>query len=243
MRHSRRRDTTYLNLHCVRRSAGPPSIDHIGRPALSETVLIADDHPLFRQALSLAVAGARPHARILEAGTIPHASRIAAETTDLVLILLDLKMPGANGYSGVALLHSEQPHVPILVISNADHGQTLREARRFGAKGCLGKDADLSTIEAAISAALDESAEAEQYTDEPEMTDTDREIDAIASLTPTQLKVLLGVANGCYNKEIAYDLGVSEATVRAHMTAVLRKLNVTSRTQAALAARAVGLVP
>ncbi len=175
----------------------------------------------------------------MEAGTLARAATLAAETDDLLLMLLDLKMPGATGYSGVALLHAEQPAVPILVVSSADPAQALPEVRRFGAVGFLGKDADLAAIERAVAAALDGEAVA---ADEDGPHDAISDAAArVASLTPTQLKVLLGVLDGRYNKEIAHDLGISEATVRAHMTAVLRKLDVTNRTQAALAARALGL--
>ncbi|GGE93139.1 DNA-binding response regulator [Sphingomonas prati] len=183
----------------------------------------------------------RPAARVLEAGTLARAATLAAETDDLELILLDLKMPGATGYAGVALIHAERPTVPILVVSSADAAVALPEVRRFGAIGFLGKGADLATIEQAIAAALEgHAAPAEP---DPPADPTDDASARVASLTPTQLKVLLGVLDGRYNKEIAYDLGISEATVRAHMTAVLRKLDVTNRTQAALAARALGLEP
>lgn len=181
----------------------------------------------------------RPDARVLEAGTLARAATLAAGTGDLALILLDLNMPGSSGYAGVALLHAERPQVPILVVSSADPAQALPEVRRFGAIGFVGKDADLSVIEAAVAAAL--AGEAMPAAAVPASDPVDDAAARVASLTPTQLKVLLGVLDGRYNKEIAHDLGISEATVRAHMTAVLRKLDVTNRTQAALAARALGL--
>ena len=122
------------------------------------------------------------------------------------------------------------------MVSSADAGQAARNAVRFGAVGFLGKDAGLVAIEQAIADALDG-----RRIDAP----TDEEIDPvaaqIASLTPTQLKVLLGVMQGRLNKQIAYDLGISEATVKAHMTAILKKLDVQNRTQAVLAAKALGL--
>jgi len=187
----------------------------------------------------LAVATVRPTARIVEAGTLARAATLAAETDDLLLMLLDLKMPGAIGYSGVALLHAERPAVPILVVSSADPARALPEVRRFGAVGFLSKDADLAAIERAVAAALDgEAVTVDRGGPHDAVSDAAARV---ASLTPTQLKVLLGVLDGRYNKEIAHDLGISEATVRAHMTAVLRKLDVTNRTQAALAARALGL--
>ncbi|MDQ4419773.1 response regulator transcription factor [Sphingobium sp. DEHP117] len=203
---------------------------------MSGTILIADDHPLFRQALAMAAQGARPDARIAESGNLSSALNQAIAADDLILILLDLKMPGAEGYSGVALLHAEKPGVPILVVSSAEASQAAREAVRFGAVGFIGKDSDLSAIEEAIRDAL-----AGKRMEAPRDAAIDPVAAQIASLTPTQLKVLLGVMEGRLNKQIAYDLGISEATVKAHMTAILKKLDVHNRTQAVLAAKALGL--
>ncbi|HNN57017.1 MAG TPA: response regulator transcription factor [Novosphingobium sp.] len=204
---------------------------------MTGAVLIADDHPLFRQALSLAVQRAVPEARIIEAGTLAAALRAAGESEDLKLILLDLKMPGAVGYSGIALLHAECPEVPILVVSSAEGSAAADEARAFGAIGFLPKDSDLAVIETTIAAALAGRKSRASPSNQPE--DSVRE--AVAGLTPAQLKVLLAVLDGLLNKQIAYNLGISEATVKAHMTAVMRKLDVSNRTQAALVARSLGL--
>lgn len=203
---------------------------------MTGTILIADDHPLFRQALTMAAAAVRPDAHIVECANLPTALNEAVAAQDLLLILLDLKMPGAEGFSGVALLHAEKPTVPILVVSSADAAQVARNAVRFGAVGFLGKDADLDMIEAAIADAL-----SGKRLEAPADDDITPVAAHIASLTPTQLKVLLGVMQGRLNKQIAYDLGISEATVKAHMTAILKKLDVQNRTQAVLAAKALGL--
>lgn len=215
---------------------------------MNPTVLIADDHPLFRQALAMALATIIPEARIMEAGTLAAASRLAADTPDLSLITLDLKMPGAVGYSGIALLHAERPAVPILVVSGADNANAADEARAFGAVGFLRKDADLPQIEAAIRAALDPAGgkasggqDAAALKAQSSPSPVERVRGTVAGLTPTQLKVLLAVLEGKLNKQIAYDLGMSAATVKAHMTAIMRKLDVQNRTQAALAARSLGL--
>jgi len=209
---------------------------------VTATVLIADDHPLFRQALSLAVARVLPNARIIEAGTLAAAARAAAEASDLVLIMLDLKMPGAVGYSGIALLHAERPRVPILVVSSAEGAAAPQEARAFGAIGFLSKDSDLSVIEATIAKVVGAKAppapQPPSLDESPELESIRREV---AGLTPTQLKVLLAVLDGQLNKQIAHGLGIAEATVKAHMTAIMRKLDVKNRTQAALVARSLGL--
>jgi DNA-binding NarL/FixJ family response regulator len=203
---------------------------------MTGTIIIADDHPLFRQALAMAAAHVRPDARQVECANLPSALNEAVAADDLILILLDLKMPGAEGFSGVALLHAEKPQVPILVVSSADAAQASLEAVRFGAVGFISKDADLSVIEQAIADAL-----AGKTIAAPVDAAIDPVAAQIASLTPTQLKVLLGVMQGRLNKQIAYDLGISEATVKAHMTAILKKLDVQNRTQAVLAAKALGM--
>ena len=209
---------------------------------MPESIVIADDHPLFRQALALAVARVRPDARIIEAGTLASAARAVSEADGLALIMLDLKMPGAVGYSGIALLHAERPDVPILVVSSAEGAAAAEEARAFGAVGFLHKDSDLSAIEAAIGRAL---AGTVSPVRRPEPAGEGATIDEIrghvAGLTPTQLKVLIAVLGGQLNKQIAHGLGISEATVKAHMTAIMRKLDVRNRTQAALVARSLGL--
>ncbi|MFM5954232.1 MAG: LuxR C-terminal-related transcriptional regulator [Novosphingobium sp.] len=207
---------------------------------MTATILIADDHPLFRQALSLAVQRVAPESGIVEAGTLAGAARAAGEAQALRLILLDLKMPGAVGYSGIALLHAERPEVPILVVSSAEGEAAAQEARAFGAIGFLRKDSDLAQIEVAIARALNAVPAAAPSPAAP--ADPDETIrQTVAGLTPTQLKVLLAVLEGQLNKQIAYSLGMSEATVKAHMTAIMRKLDVRNRTQAALVARSLGL--
>ncbi|WP_286133067.1 LuxR C-terminal-related transcriptional regulator [Acidovorax delafieldii] len=197
---------------------------------------MADDHPLFRQALVLAVSRVAPQAQILETGTLAAAAAAASTAQGLRLILLDLKMPGAMGYSGIAMLHAERPEVPILVVSSAEGAAVAEEAQQLGAVGFLSKDSDLGTIEAAIARALGGRAPAAGATSPPEPLPQD-----VAGLTPTQLRVLREVIDGKLNKQIAHDLAMSEATVKAHMTTIMRKLGVQNRTQAALVARSLGL--
>ncbi len=206
---------------------------------MTETVLIADDHPLFRQALMLAVQRVLPDADIVEAGTLAAAARAVEAAEALRLILLDLKMPGAVGYSGIALLHAERPDVPILVVSSAEGTAAAEEVRAFGAIGFLRKDSDLSQIEDAIARAIQAQPPASTPLPDEQPIAAIRE--TVAGLTPTQLKVLLAVLDGQLNKQIAHSLGMSEATVKAHMTAIMRKLDVRNRTQAALVARSLGL--
>ncbi len=192
------------------------------------------------------MAQVAPQAKVIEAGTLAAATRAASEAEGLRLILLDLKMPGAVGYSGIALLHAERPEVPILVVSSAEGAAVEEEARAFGAIGFLRKDSDLAGIERAIASALGgRPAPAANAAANASTAATDEPIEQVrrdvASLTPTQLKVLLAVLDGKLNKQIAFDLAMSEATVKAHMTAIMRKLDVRNRTQAAIVARSLGL--
>lgn len=185
----------------------------------------------------MAAGNVAPYARIVEAATLERAVAASA-ASDLLLMLLDLKMPGCAGFSGVALLHAERPSVPILVVSSAQAQVAAPEARRYGAVGFIGKDQDLSVIESAIAAALAGEAPTVTMVVHDEVDDMAAKV---ASLTPTQLRVLLGVLDGQLNKQIAWELGVAESTIKSHMTTVLAKLGVQNRTQAALAARALGL--
>jgi DNA-binding NarL/FixJ family response regulator len=202
----------------------------------ARTILIADDHPLFRQALKLAVGRAAPDATILEAGQLGEAIEAARGAARLDLILLDLRMPGSEGFAGVALLHAERPDTPIVVISSADEAEAAPRARAYGAVGFVSKTADLATLENAVARALAGDRDAPVAA-----LPADDISNRVANLTPTELKVLLGVLAGRLNKQIAFDLGVSEATVKGHMTAILRKLGVQNRTQAVLAARALDI--
>ncbi|MES2419791.1 MAG: response regulator transcription factor [Pseudomonadota bacterium] len=201
---------------------------------MTRTILIADDHPLFRQALKLAVSRAAPDAVVIEAGQLCEAVDAVRGAERLDLILLDLRMPGSEGFAGVALLHAERPDTPIMVISSADEAEAAPRARAYGAIGFVSKTADLATLENAVARAL--AGERDAPT---ECAPVDAMSTRVASLTPTELKVLLGVLAGRLNKQVAFDLGISEGTVKGHMTAILRKLGVQNRTQAVLAARAM----
>jgi DNA-binding NarL/FixJ family response regulator len=206
------------------------------------TILVADDHPLFRDALKLALRRVAPTAPVLEAGDVAGALSCIRAEPGIHLILLDLMMADSNGFSGLASIRAALPQAIIIVVTAADASQAAARAREFGANGFLSKSADLSAIEAVVRRALDGEAELDGFdvSGDP-APDLDAMAARIASLTPAQLKVLLALLNGRLNKQIAYDMSISEATVKAHMTAVFRKLNVRNRTQAVLAARALGL--
>jgi DNA-binding NarL/FixJ family response regulator len=200
-------------------------------------ILIADDHPLFRDALKHALGGAFARLEIIEAGTIDEMTvRLEAEPeTDLVL--LDLAMPGVRGYSGLLFLRAQYPSVPVAVVSAHEEPEVVRRCLEFGASGFIPKSINAESIRLAVGQVLDGGIWTPPGLDLDTMDEDDAELSArLATLTPQQVRVLMMLSEGLLNKQIAYELGVSEATVKAHVSAVLQKLGVESRTQAVIAA-------
>lgn len=208
-----------------------------------DVILVADDHPLFRDALKIAIARTAPGARILEAASIGETLTIVRDEGEIDLLLLDLMMPDSRGFAGLAALHLERPHLPILVVSAAEAAEAAARSREYGAIGFLNKGASLDEISSIIARALSGARNLDGWADAPADPELDDMARRIRTLTPAQLKVLMGLLEGRLNKQIAYDMSISEATVKAHMTAVFRKLNVRNRTQAVLAARALAIEP
>jgi DNA-binding NarL/FixJ family response regulator len=204
-------------------------------------VLIADDHPLFRGALRQAVNAAVPEAAIAEAGSFDDVTRHLAGGGSADLVLLDLNMPGMQGFSGLAYLRASHPEMPVLVVSGADNAQVVRRCLEFGASGFLPKKEDIGTMRDAIQAVLAGGAwtPADYDPSQPEDRESAELVRRLASLTPQQVRVLMMLSEGKLNKQIAYELDVSEATVKAHVSAILTKLDVDSRTQAVIAASRV----
>jgi DNA-binding NarL/FixJ family response regulator len=197
-------------------------------------VLLADDHPLFRQALRTAVVMAQPQLIIEEAGTLQAARTALAREDNFVLVLLDLKMPDCIGFSGLLSLRSEFPQVPVVVVSSSEATTTVSRAIAFGAAGFIPKSASVSEIGEALVTVL----AGDIWT--PAATPTvavPAVVDMIASLTPAQLRTLMGLQRGLLNKQIAFEMGVTEATVKAHITTMFRKLGVVNRTQALIVAQ------
>ncbi|HBT58442.1 MAG TPA: DNA-binding response regulator [Pseudomonas sp.] len=204
---------------------------------LTYDILIADDHPLFRSALRQALRdGLGETVSLSEVGSISELQQRLAERADWDLVLLDLNMPGAYGFSGLAQMRGQYPQIPVILISAQEEPTIARRARDFGASGFIPKSASLEAIQAAVQSVLDGSVCWPPGIDDPPgMSDEQQQIsERVASLTPQQFRVLTMVCDGLLNKQIAYELDVSEATVKAHVTAIFRKLNVRTRTQAAL---------
>ena len=207
--------------------------------------VIADDHPLFRGALKQALAGLSNVATILEAGDFDSTKAIVAGNDDIDLVLLDLTMPGAAGLSGLVSLRGINAAVPLVVVSAHDDPETIRRSLELGASGFISKSASMEEIRGAVETVLNGGVTAPEGIDlgverDPEISDL---IKRLQSLTPQQTRVLGMLAEGLLNKQIAYELGVSEATIKAHVSAVLHKLAVDSRTQAVILLSRIGADP
>ena len=198
-------------------------------------IVVADDHPLFREAVVLAVRRfAGVEAEILEAGTLDEAARVAAAEPELDLLLLDLAMPGAQGLSGLVELRRRFPALPIVVVSAAEDPRLIREAIAAGAMGYVPKSLDRAGIGEALRQVLaGEVWQPAQGGDAAAPSVAGR----LQALTPQQANILKLMVAGKPNKIIAHELAIAETTVKAHVTLILRKLGVFSRTQAVLAAR------
>jgi len=202
-------------------------------------LVIADDHPLFRGALRESISGLLEQMEIAEAGTFDDVVELLERGgSDIDLILLDLAMPGARGFSGLMYMRAQFPGVPVIVVSANDDPATIRRCMGFGASGFIPKTLGVDDMRAAISAILGGGVWTPPDVDLGAGADAETaELMArMATLTPQQVRVLMMLSEGLLNKQIAYQLGVSEATVKAHVSAILQKLGVESRTQAVIAA-------
>ena len=213
---------------------------------LAQKIIIADDHPLFRAALKQAVTQAVSGVEIVEADSLAAVQEAVDNHSDADLVLLDLHMPGTNGFTGLVFLRGQNPGIPVVVVSGSEEPQVMKRAIDYGASGFIPKSSPLEIIAEAISKVL----QGEEWLPQAladNMDDVPAEDQAfannLASLTPQQFRVLTMLTEGLLNKQIAYELNVSEATIKAHVTAILRKLGVHSRTQAVIAAQRLGVEP
>jgi DNA-binding NarL/FixJ family response regulator len=209
---------------------------------LSETtsyrLVIADDHPLFRGALREAVSGQFADADIAEAGTFDDVVAQLDRGGEVDLVLLDLTMPGVRGFSGLMFLRAQYPSVPVVIVSANDDPAVIRRCMDFGASGFIPKTLGVEVMRTALARVLEGGVWTPPDVDLSGRPDADTAelIGRLATLTPQQVRVLMMLSEGMLNKQIAYGLGVSEATVKAHVSAILQKLGVESRTQAVIAA-------
>jgi DNA-binding NarL/FixJ family response regulator len=200
------------------------------------TIIVADDHPLFRGAMRQALADMPGAPDIVEAGHFTAVREAAGRYPDADLMMLDLTMPGVSGFSGLMALRTEFPSLPILIVSAHDEPATIGRAIDLGASGFLSKSSGIEDIRRAIDTVIaggihtpDDFRRGMNH--EPVVADL---LQRLNTLTPQQSRVLNMLAEGLLNKQIAYELGVSEATIKAHVSAILLKLNVDSRTQAVI---------
>ena len=201
----------------------------------STRLLIADDHPLFRGALREAVSGLFEKPDIAEAGSFEDVTRALERGAEIDLILLDLSMPGVRGFSGLMYLRAQYPSVPIIVVSANDDPAVIRRCMDFGASGFIPKTLGVEAMRVAIARVLEGGVWTPPDIElGPSDAPTAGMIARLALLTPQQVRVLMMLSEGLLNKQIAYELGVSEATIKAHVSAILQKLGVESRTQAVI---------
>lgn len=203
-------------------------------------VLIAEDHPLFRSALRHVIESLFAEQQIFEAGSLDEAlALVTGRDLDLDVIMLDLRMPGSEGFSGLIALRSAVPDVPIIIVSASSSPEIMRDAIVYGAAGFIPKsfckDEIADGVRRVINSEVFLPADAAEAAERGDWRAPLR--DRMATLTQGELRVLQLVACGKSNKIIAYELGIKESTVKAHITSILRKLRVHSRTQAVIAAR------
>ncbi len=211
--------------------------EHTQHAADTTHIIIADDHPLVRGALRQALTSALGVTAIREAGDLASLSKALASDEPVDLVLLDLAIPGVSGFSGLLYLRSQHPEIPVVVVSASEDRAVMRRCIEVGAAGFIPKSTDMAEMRQAIRMVLD----GEIWT--PPDLDTVLPPDAVvadmmrrlSNLTPQQLRVLMMLSQGLLNKQIAFELKVSEATVKAHVSAILQKLGVDSRTQAVIA--------
>lgn len=212
---------------------------------MGSTILVADDHPLFREALRGAVQRVLPDVQLREAEDVEALYALAEAEPDADLLLLDLNMPGAQGFSALVHLRALHPQLPIVMVSAREEPAVMRRALDHGAMGFIPKSADAATLGEAITRVLDGDRWAPASADAAPAATADEHDAAqrLQGLTPQQFRVLQMLGEGLLNKQIGYELGVSEATIKAHMTAILRKLGASNRTQAVLIAGRLALDP
>lgn len=201
------------------------------------SIIIVDDHPLFRDALRQALSGRFSGLTISEAGSLDGLASALEANSETDLVLLDLAMPGVKGFSGLMYLRAQYPEIPVVVVSATEDPYAIRRCIEFGASGFIPKSLPVEVIREAVKNVLDGAVWTPPEIDLSEAGDSETAdlVARLATLTPQQVRVLMMLSEGLLNKQIAYKLSVSEATIKAHVSAILQKLGVDSRTQAVIA--------
>lgn len=212
--------------------------------ASMSTILIADDHPLFREALKRSVERAFPQAEILEAENVAQLQALVDARPEADLLLLDLTMPGAHGYSALAHIRATRPGLPVIVVSAREEPMVIRRSMAHGASGFIPKSSDAELIQRALRTVMNGETFDPFAHGAVRLDDSERDlVRRLGELTPQQFRVLVMLCEGKLNKQIAYELDVTEATIKAHVTAILRKLGANNRTQAVTLASRLAIDP
>jgi DNA-binding NarL/FixJ family response regulator len=206
--------------------------------------IIVDDHPLFRGALRLALTSSFVGVEITEAESLQQLTTLLEANTEIDLVLLDLTMPGVKGLSGLLFLRSHYPAIPVIVVSATDDPTVIRRCLDYGALGFVPKSQPVERIRDAVNTVMSGNVwTPDGLSATPQSSPEERDLATrFASLTPQQVRVLMMLGEGLLNKQIAFKLNVSEATIKAHVSAILQKLGVDSRTQAVIAVNKIGAV-
>jgi len=200
-----------------------------------EKIIIADDHPLFRQALLGTLKAKLSYTNWLEAETIAELEQQLTANNDSDLLLLDLNIPGAHGFNTLIHVRNHFPQIPVVIVSAHEDHETIGKAMQYGAAGFIPKSTPVDDIYTAIISILSGNVWLPASFEQSQNQDSHGNIaERVASLTQQQYRILMMFAQGMLNKQIAYDLNVSEATIKAHATAIFRKLDVRNRTQAVI---------
>lgn len=201
--------------------------------------LIADDHPLFRDALSAALKPLFEDLEFVFADSLDTTLRALDKNSDIDLVLLDLYMPGSEDFYGLIRVTEDYPDVPVAIVSGSDTPIIVSKVMTFGAKGFIPKTTASADTAIAIKKILSGETWLPEHLQASLIKVESDEIDIaarMAELTPKQFQVLKQLQAGLLNKQIAYDLNITEATVKAHISAIFKKLEVNNRTQAVLIA-------
>lgn len=210
------------------------------------SIIIADDHPLFRVALKNTIERLLTSPKVLEAEDFQSLQELLSnEGKQSQLILLDLHMPGSDGFSALIHTVAHYPEIPVMVVSAHDEPSIIRRAMDHGANGFLPKSAPLEDMSEALQSVLEGGLWKPEGIDDSCIIDEAEQsiAEGLSSLTQQQFRVAGMVNQGLLNKQIAYELKVTEATIKAHMTEIFRKLGVHSRTQVALALGQLAVKP
>jgi DNA-binding NarL/FixJ family response regulator len=211
--------------------------------AMPQRILIVDDHPLVLEALQRAITSVFSATRTVEARSIDEAKAAISAHADIDVVMLDLALPGTRGFDGLLELRTLHPKLPIIVVSALEDPRIVHDVMRYGAAGFISKSATREEIAAGLQEVMSGSVTLPKGYQPPATSDAlsqpDDLVRKLQTLTPKQLSVLRMLRQGLLNKQIAHELQIEETTVKAHVSEILRKLNVASRTQAVIEAQKI----